>query len=136
MASGGERIAIIDEPLAKRLFAGEDPIDRLIQLPTPYHPPGESPGPGATSLTPDVLRVVGVVAGALMAFTLSMDEIIISWFTVGPDSQTLPLKIFARVKKGLDPSLNAISALFIVATAGLVVLSEWIKRSSREVSKR
>jgi hypothetical protein len=45
------------------LFAGEDPIDRRIQLPTPYHPPGESPGPDATSLTPDVLRVVGVVGG-------------------------------------------------------------------------
>ncbi len=77
-----------------------------------------------------------IISGALMAFTLSMDEIIISWFTAGPDSQTLPLKIFARVKKGLDPSLNAISTVFILATAGLVVLSEWIKRSSREVSKR
>lgn len=76
-----------------------------------------------------------IISGALMAFTLSMDEIIISWFTAGPDSQTLPLKIFARVKKGLDPSLNAISAIFILATAGLVVLSEWIKRSGREVSK-
>jgi predicted permease len=63
MASSGERIAIIDEPLARRLFAGEDPIDRLIQLPNPYHPPGESPGPGTTGLEPDVLRVVGVVAG-------------------------------------------------------------------------
>lgn len=77
-----------------------------------------------------------IISGALMAFTLSMDEIIISWFTAGPDSQTLPLKIFARVKKGLDPSLNAISTVFILATAGLVVLSEWVKRSSREVSKR
>lgn len=77
-----------------------------------------------------------IISGALMAFTLSMDEIIISWFTAGPDSQTLPLKIFARVKKGLDPSLNAISAIFIVATAALVVLSEWVKRSGRASARR
>lgn len=77
-----------------------------------------------------------IISGALMAFTLSMDEIIISWFTAGPDSQTLPLKIFARVKKGLDPSLNAISAIFIVATATLVILSEWVKRWGRAGAKR
>jgi spermidine/putrescine transport system permease protein len=72
-----------------------------------------------------------IVSGALMAFTLSMDEIIVTYFTSGPDSQTLPLKIFGRVKKGLDPSLNAISAVFILATAALVVLSEWLKKPKR-----
>lgn len=76
-----------------------------------------------------------IISGALMAFTLSMDEVIVSTFTVGPDSQTLPLKIFGRVKKGLDPSLNAISTVFILATAVFVVISEWLKRSSREASK-
>jgi spermidine/putrescine transport system permease protein len=77
-----------------------------------------------------------IISGALMAFTLSMDEIIVTYFTAGSDSQTLPLRIFGRVKKGLDPSLNAISTVFILATAGLVVLSEWLKRPSRELSKR
>ncbi len=76
-----------------------------------------------------------IISGALMAFTLSMDEIIVTYFTAGPDSQTLPLKIFGRVKKGLDPSLNAISTIFILATAALVILSEWIKRSSRQTMK-
>jgi spermidine/putrescine transport system permease protein len=73
-----------------------------------------------------------IISGALMAFTLSMDEIIITFFTAGPDSQTLPLKIFGRVKKGLDPSLNAISAVFILATALLVVIAEWVKRPGRD----
>ena len=73
-----------------------------------------------------------IISGALMAFTLSMDEIIVTTFTAGPESQTLPLRIFGRVKKGLDPSLNAISTIFIVCTALLVILSEWIKRSGRE----
>ena len=73
-----------------------------------------------------------IISGSLMAFTLSMDEIIITFFTAGPDSQTLPLKIFGRVKKGLDPSLNAISAVFILATALLVVIAEWVKRPGRD----
>lgn len=77
-----------------------------------------------------------IISGALMAFTLSMDEIIVTYFTAGSDSQTLPLRIFGRVKKGLDPSLNAISTVFILATAILVVISEWLKRSNREVSTR
>ena len=72
-----------------------------------------------------------IISGALMAFTLSMDEIIVTYFTCGSDSQTLPLKVFGRVKKGLDPSLNAISAVFILATAALVVVSEWVKRRRR-----
>jgi spermidine/putrescine transport system permease protein len=77
-----------------------------------------------------------IISGALMAFTLSMDEIIITFFTAGPNSQTLPLLIFQRVKKGLDPSLNAISTVFILATAALVVLSEWFKRSNKAVAKK
>jgi spermidine/putrescine transport system permease protein len=72
-----------------------------------------------------------IISGALMTFTLSMDEIIVTFFTSGPDSQTLPLRVFGRVKKGLDPSLNAISAIFIVATAAFVIIAEWLKRRRR-----
>jgi spermidine/putrescine transport system permease protein len=72
-----------------------------------------------------------IISGALMTFTLSMDEIIVTFFTSGPESQTLPLRVFGRVKKGLDPSLNAISAIFIVATAAFVILAEWVKRRRR-----
>lgn len=69
-----------------------------------------------------------IISGALMAFTLSMDELIVTYFTASAGSQTLPLVIFGRVKKGLDPSLNAISTLFIIATAVLVVAAEWVKK--------
>jgi spermidine/putrescine transport system permease protein len=72
-----------------------------------------------------------IISGALMAFTLSMDELIVTYFTCGSESQTLPLKVFGRVKKGLDPSLNAISTVFILGTAVLVVLAEWVKRRRR-----
>ncbi|MES2572103.1 MAG: ABC transporter permease [Verrucomicrobiota bacterium] len=65
-----------------------------------------------------------IVSGALMSFTLSLDEVIVTFFTSGPGSQTLPLKIFGMAKKGLDPSLNAISAIFILLTIVLVVFAE------------
>ena len=72
-----------------------------------------------------------IVSGALMSFTLSMDEVIVTYFTTGPESQTLPIKVFGLAKKGLDPSLNAISAVFILATAVLTVLSESVRKLNR-----
>lgn len=66
-----------------------------------------------------------IVAGALMAFTLSFDEYIVSVFTSGPGSQTLPLKVYGMVRVGLNPQLNALSTLFIAATAVVVVLSQF-----------
>ena len=55
-----------------------------------------------------------IVSGALMSFTLSLDELIVTYFTASAGTRTLPLEIFGRVKKGLDPSLNAISTVFIL----------------------
>jgi spermidine/putrescine transport system permease protein len=72
-----------------------------------------------------------VVSGALMSFTLSMDEVIVSFFVTGPHSQTLPLKVFGLAKKGLDPSLNAISAVFIVVTVVFVVIAETVRKLNR-----
>ena len=72
-----------------------------------------------------------IVSGALMSFTLSMDEVIVSFFVTGPHSQTLPLKVFGLARKGLDPSLNAVSAVFILATAVLVVLAESLRKLNR-----
>jgi spermidine/putrescine transport system permease protein len=69
-----------------------------------------------------------VMAGALMAFTLSMDELIISLFTAGPDSRTLPMQVFGMAKVGLNPMLNALSALFVVATVAFVLFTEHLRR--------
>jgi spermidine/putrescine transport system permease protein len=73
----------------------------------------------------------GIVSGALMAFTLSMDEVIVTYFVAGPESKTLQLEIYDHVKRGLNPMLNAVSAVFIVATAVLVVLAERIRKMNR-----
>ncbi len=72
-----------------------------------------------------------IVSGALMSFTLSLDELIVTYFTASAGTRTLPLEIFGRVKKGLDPTLNAISTIFIVATVLLVVVTELLKRRNR-----
>jgi spermidine/putrescine transport system permease protein len=72
-----------------------------------------------------------IISGALMAFTLSLDEYIVTLFTTGPESQTLTIKVFGMAKKGLDPSLNAISTVFILATAVLVVLAEGVRKINR-----
>jgi spermidine/putrescine transport system permease protein len=72
-----------------------------------------------------------IVAGALMSFTLSLDELIVTYFTASAGTRTLPLEIFGRVKKGLDPTLNAISTVFILSTVVLVVVTELLKKRDR-----
>lgn len=72
-----------------------------------------------------------IISGALMSFTLSLDELIVTYFTASAGTRTLPLEIFGRVKKGLDPTLNAISTVFIFSTVVLVVATEILKRRSR-----
>ena len=70
----------------------------------------------------------GVVAGALMAFTLSIDAFVISFFVAGPDSTTLPLYIYAMVKRGISPQINALSTCLMAATVSLVILSQLLQR--------
>jgi spermidine/putrescine transport system permease protein len=91
---------------------------------------------GATPLRAFWLVIVpslrpAIVAGGLMAFTLSMDEVIVTNFTASPASATLPLRIFGMAKVGLNPMLNALSAIFIVATVVIVLLSDRLKPVSR-----
>ena len=74
-----------------------------------------------------------VVSGALMSFTLSMDELIVSSFTHGPESVTLPIVIFGMARVGLNPMLNAVSAVFIVATAVLMGAGEYLRNPRRRV---
>jgi len=88
---------------------------------------------GATPLKAFWLVIVpylmpAIIAGALMAFTLSFDEYIVTVFTSGADSQTLPLKVYGMVRVGLNPQLNALSTLFIGATALLVIASQIFTR--------
>ncbi|MEK7689939.1 MAG: ABC transporter permease [Bdellovibrionota bacterium] len=62
----------------------------------------------------------GILSGALMAFTLSFDDFLITFFTAGVGSDTLPLKIYAMIKFGMSPEINALSTLILVATFAMV----------------
>lgn len=72
-----------------------------------------------------------IIAGALMAFTLSMDELIVTFFIRSAASTTLPIQVFGMAKVGLNPMLNALSAIFVVATVAFVLFSEYLKKLGR-----
>lgn len=66
----------------------------------------------------------GILAGAMLAFTLSLDDFVISFFTSGPKSTTLPLFIYASVKRGVTPEIHALSTIVLLITIGAVVLMQ------------
>jgi spermidine/putrescine transport system permease protein len=63
----------------------------------------------------------GILSGALLCFTLSIDDFVITFFTQGPNSSTLPVRIYSMLKFGVSPVVNAISTCFLCVTALLVV---------------
>ncbi|GIM28005.1 hypothetical protein CPJCM30710_06710 [Clostridium polyendosporum] len=69
----------------------------------------------------------GIIAGALLAFTLSLDDVIISFFVSGPGATTLPLKIFSMVRLGVTPEINALSTVMLIFTLTVAVISELIR---------
>jgi putrescine transport system permease protein len=70
-----------------------------------------------------------VVAGWMLAFTLSLDDLVIASFTTGPGATTLPIRIYSEVRLGVKPEINAVCTLMIaVVAAALVVFSLLSKR--------
>ena len=66
--------------------------------------------------------IPGILSGAGLVFTLSMDDVVISYFTAGPDSNTLPLQIFSMIKSGVTPDVNAlITVLLLMIFTGLFI---------------
>ncbi|HEY77380.1 MAG TPA: ABC transporter permease [Thermoflexia bacterium] len=99
------RLAYFDitlEEAAQDLYANEWQTFRRVTLP---------------------LIMPGILGGALLAFTLSIDDFVITFFTAGPGSTTLPLRIYSMVKLGVTPEVNALSSMMLLASIGLVLLS-------------
>ncbi|MBK8257597.1 MAG: ABC transporter permease [Polyangiaceae bacterium] len=69
-----------------------------------------------------------IIAGGLLSFTLSFDELVVTYFTRGPTSETLPVKVYGMARVGLSPALNTISTVLIVLTAMMVALAEALKK--------
>ena len=72
----------------------------------------------------------GIFAGAALAFTLSLDDFIISFFTSGPESMTLPLFIYAAVRRGVTPEIHALSTLVMVLTVMVVMVMQKLTAAS------
>ena len=66
----------------------------------------------------------GIAAGALLAFTLSIDDFVITFFVAGPGSTTLPIRIYSMIKHGSPPLINALSTILLVVTFAAVWLSQ------------
>lgn len=92
---------------ARDLGAGEFTILRKIILP---------------------LALPAVVAGWLLSFTLSMDDVVVSSFVTGPSYEILPLKIYSMVKVGVSPEVNALATVLLLMSLILVCLSQWVMR--------
>ena len=63
----------------------------------------------------------------LLALTMSLDDVVVSFFTAGPESQTLPLKILGMVRKGVSPDVNALSTLMILGTIVILLTATLIQ---------
>ena len=112
MAAVQARLAGLDPSLEEAaLDLGATPARAFLRVIVPYLMPG-------------------IVAGAMLSFTLSLDEFIVTFFTCDAKSQTLPMVIYNRIKPGLSPTLNAVSALIVVATAALTLAADGVRRRS------
>jgi spermidine/putrescine transport system permease protein len=69
------------------------------------------------------LILPGVIAGALMAFTLSIDDFVITFFTSGVGTKTLPLEIYTMIKVAVTPEVNAVSTLLMLLTLAMIVIA-------------
>ncbi|MEE1138148.1 MAG: ABC transporter permease [Acutalibacteraceae bacterium] len=78
----------------------------------------------------------GMITGMITAFTLSLDDFIISYFTSGPGFQTLPIAIFSMTKKRVKPDMYALSALIFVSILVLLILYNVAQAKSEEKSKK
>ena len=72
----------------------------------------------------------GVLAGAMLAFTLSLDDFIITFFTTGPGATTLPIYVYGLLRRIVTPEVNALSTIWILVVLVAVAISQWFQ--SRE----
>jgi spermidine/putrescine transport system permease protein len=78
----------------------------------------------------------GLIAGALLAFTLSLDDFVITFFTAGPDTITFPVKVYSMLRFSVTPEVNAASTVLIVITVALTAIGLHLQnRTSKEAGR-
>ena len=76
----------------------------------------------------------GVVSGFLMAFTYSLDDFVVSYFTTGSTSQTLPITIYSMTRRKVSPEINALSTLIFAAVIIILLVKNAIENSAAKKS--
>ena len=86
--------------------------------------------PPLTTFTRITLPLIapGVLAGAMLAFTLSLDDFIITFFTTGPGATTLPIYVYGLLRRVVTPEVNALSTLWILMVLTVVGISQWFQQ--------
>jgi spermidine/putrescine transport system permease protein len=72
----------------------------------------------------------GILSGALLAFTMSFDDFVITAFVSGSGSSTLPIVVYGMVRRNIEPSINAISTIILIVTTGLIYLADRLSREA------
>jgi len=88
---------------------------------------GATPWQGFWRITLPLL-VPALLGAMLLAFTISLDDFIVTFFVAGPGATTLPLRVYSMIKSGVSPEINALSAVLVAISMGLVGLSLLIQR--------
>ena len=78
----------------------------------------------------------GVISGFLMAFTYSIDDFVISYFTAGASSQTLPLTIYSMVRRKINPQINALSTLLFVSVLLILIIKNVIDENRIRLAEK
>lgn len=78
----------------------------------------------------------GILSGALLAFTMSFDDFVITSLVSGPGSSTLPILVYSMVRKNIEPSINAISTIILVATSVLIWAADRLEKRDTSLAKR
>jgi len=74
------------------------------------------------------LTLPAIVAGFLLAFSLSLDDLVIASFTTGPGATTLPMRIYSEVRLGVKPEINAICTILVIVVAVAIFAAAWVGR--------
>jgi putrescine transport system permease protein len=77
-----------------------------------------------------------LAAGWLLAFTLSMDDLILTQFVAGPQSQTLPMLVYASVRLGVSPQINVLATIMVTAVGAAIVVAGWLMHRARRQRER
>ncbi|MFZ4684479.1 MAG: ABC transporter permease [Hyphomonadaceae bacterium] len=77
----------------------------------------------------------GLIAGALLAFTLSLDDFVITFFTAGPDTVTFPVKVYSMLRFSISPEVNAASTILIVVTVALTAIGLHLQNRNAQKTK-